>query len=58
MIYPTQQMCLFGDDIIVLVKFWQMLHADKKYISSGIPNVNGELTGRISLELNGCVLWW
>ncbi|KAK7505986.1 hypothetical protein BaRGS_00002708 [Batillaria attramentaria] len=35
-IYPTQQGSELRNDIIILVKFWQMMHADKKYLTTSI----------------------
>ncbi|KAL8613207.1 hypothetical protein ACOMHN_043016 [Nucella lapillus] len=35
-IYPTQHGSELRNDINILVKFWQMMHADKKYITTNI----------------------
>ncbi|PVD31364.1 hypothetical protein C0Q70_06776 [Pomacea canaliculata] len=35
-IYPTQQGSELREDIIILVKFWQMMHADKKYLTTNV----------------------
>ena len=40
-IYPTQQGSELRNDIIILVKFWQMMHADKKYITTNVVPFSG-----------------
>ncbi|ESO97694.1 hypothetical protein LOTGIDRAFT_103639 [Lottia gigantea] len=37
---PTQQGSNLREDIITLIKFWQMMHADKKYLNSNMLSFN------------------
>ena len=42
-IYPTQSGTDLRYDIITLVKFWLLMHADKKYITTNVVPFSGQL---------------
>ncbi|KAK6191311.1 hypothetical protein SNE40_003034 [Patella caerulea] len=39
-LFPTQQGSNLREDIITLIKFWQMMHADKKYLTTNLLSFN------------------
>ncbi len=42
--YPTQRGLDLRDDILSLVKFWHVMHSDKKYMKSSDIVIPGLLT--------------
>jgi len=41
--YPTQRACQLREDIIALVRFWQNMHSDKKYLRTTDVTIGGRL---------------
>ncbi|QQP57676.1 Uncharacterized protein FKW44_002744 [Caligus rogercresseyi] len=48
--YPTQSGVELSEDIQIMLKFWSIMHADKKYIKS---HMVGDLDGLVSERLHG-----